>query len=103
MRHFAEFIIFNGFNTISFHTAAKAAVAGADEMPGPRRQRFLKNNTARTGFGKRLSAFRRAPLPGWRAALGEIVDLAISECLRPTSAHGGHSLCLYLALQVAIA
>ena len=35
MRHFAEFIVFNGFNSISFRTAAKAAVARADEKPGP--------------------------------------------------------------------
>ena len=34
MRHFAESIVFNGFNSISFRTAAKAAVARADEKPG---------------------------------------------------------------------
>jgi hypothetical protein len=35
MRRFAEFIIFNGFNSISFRAAAKAAVARADDKPGP--------------------------------------------------------------------
>jgi len=38
MRHFAECIVFNGFNSISFRAAAaKASVARADEKPGPRR------------------------------------------------------------------
>src|ERR1700734_3957333 len=71
MRHFAEFIVFNGFNSISFRTAAKAAVARADEKPGPRPRRFLKNNAARQRLWQEIVAFCRAPLRGWRAALGE--------------------------------
>jgi hypothetical protein len=63
MRHFAEFIIFNGFNSISFRTAAKVAVARADEKPGPRRRRFLKNNTVRQRLWQEIVGFVARPCP----------------------------------------
>ena len=71
MRHFAEFIVFNGFNSISFRTVAKAAVARADEKHGPMPRRFLKNNTARQRLWQEIVGLFVARLPGWRAALGE--------------------------------
>ena len=71
MRHFAEFIVFNGFNSLSFRTAAKPHVARADEKPGPSGGRFLKNNTARQRLWQEIVGLFVARLPGWRAALGE--------------------------------
>jgi len=50
-------IVFNGFNSISFRAAAKSAVAGADEKPGPRRRRFLKNNTGRQPLWQEIVGF----------------------------------------------
>ena len=61
MPHFAECIVFNGLNSISFRTAAKAAVARADENRGA--ADFGKTIPRASGFGKKLSAFCRAPLP----------------------------------------
>jgi hypothetical protein len=91
MRHFAEFIVFNGFNPISFGAAAKAAVARADEKPGPRRPRFLKNNTPRQRLWQEIVGFL-SPGPARLASrFGRIADLAILACLRPTSAHFGHA------------
>jgi hypothetical protein len=72
MRHFAEFIVFNGFNSIWFRAAvAKAAVARADEKPGPRRRRFLKNNTPRQRLWQEIVGFlSRAPPAGPRKVSG---------------------------------
>ena len=71
MPHFAEFTVFNGFNFIPFRTAAKAHVARADEKPGPRRRRFLKNNTARQRPWQEIVGFLSRAPAGWRAPLGE--------------------------------
>jgi hypothetical protein len=73
MPHFAECIVFNVFNSISFRAAAaKASVARADEKPGPRRRRFLKNNTPRQRLWQEIVGLCRAPLRGWRAALADL-------------------------------
>jgi hypothetical protein len=83
MGHFAEFIVFNGFNPISFGAGAKAAVAGADDKPGPRRRRFLKNNTARQRLWQEIVGFL-SPAPARLASrFGRIADLAKSSA--PTS------------------
>ena len=76
MRHFAEFIDFNGFNSISFRTAAKAAVARADEKPGPRRRRFLKNNTARQRPWQEIVGFLSRAPARLASPFGRIADLA---------------------------
>jgi hypothetical protein len=91
MRHFAEFIVFNGFNPISFGAAAKAAVARADEKPGPRRPRFLKNNTPRQRLWQEIVGFLSRAPARLASRLGRIADLAILARSRPTSAHCGPS------------
>ena len=93
MRHFAEFIVFNGFNSVSFRTAANAAVARADDKPGPRRRRFLKNNTARQRLWQEIvGLLSRAPAR-LASRFGRIADLAILARLRPTSAHLSRCWC----------
>jgi len=71
MRHFAEFIVSNGFNSVSFRTAANTALARADEKLGPRPRRFLKNNTARQRPWQEIVGFLSRAPAGWRAPLGE--------------------------------
>jgi hypothetical protein len=91
MRHFAEFIVFNGFNSLSFRTAAKAAVARADEKPRPRRRRFLKNNTVRQRLWQEIVGFlSRAPARS-ASRFERIADLAILARLRPTGAQPGRT------------
>jgi hypothetical protein len=63
MRHFAEFIVFNGFNPISFGAAAKAAVARADEKPRAEAADFLKNNTAPAALARNCRLFVARPCP----------------------------------------
>jgi hypothetical protein len=76
MPHFAECIVFNGFNSISFRTPdAKAAVARADDKPGRRRRRFLKNNTARQRLWQEIVGFLSPALPAWRAAFGGLGNI----------------------------
>jgi hypothetical protein len=98
MRHFAESIVFNGFNSLSFRTAAKPHVARADEKPGPSGGRFLKNNTARQRLWQEIVGFLSRAPARLASRFGRIADLAILARLRPTSAHPSHSAVMAGAL-----
>jgi len=56
MGRFAEFIVFNTFNSISFRAAAKAAVHAHEKRVANCRC-FLKNNTGRQPLWQEIVGF----------------------------------------------
>lgn len=73
------------------HRRRESCCGRADEKPGQRRRRFLKNNTVRRRLWQEIVGFLSRAPPRLASRLGRIADLAIMARLRPAGAHPGRS------------